>query len=123
MEYEFLENNHHIVRSPRDVEKARVPESGGLVWGLPSFLLFLPEMLTFFLASSLTGLWILTDPLGIPAASSGVEAQVRWSLCGFSAHQRSGWRGPWTSSFSSHPGLCPEALGFLGRRQLTACPF
>ena len=92
-------------------------------WGLPPFLLFLPEMETFFLASSLTGLWILTDPLGVPAASSGVESQVRWSLCGSSAHQRSGWRGPWTNSFSAHPGACPEALGFLGRRQLPACPF
>lgn len=53
--------------------------------GSPPFLPFPPEMETFFLASSLTGLRILADPPGDPAASSGVEPQPPWSLCGFSA--------------------------------------
>ena len=64
---------------------------GSWVWGClvsgapPPFLPFPPEMETFFLASSLTGLRILADPPGDPAASSGVEPQPPWSLCGFSA--------------------------------------
>lgn len=92
-------------------------------WGLPPFLLFLPEMRLFSSHLLSPGSGSSLDPLGVPAASSGVESQVRWSLCGSSAHRRMLERPLTNSSLLGTPGACPEALGFLGRRQLPACPF